>query len=67
MKPEKWYQRRLAKYFTDHYEAYEESAEWFNDPAINQWLFYIPELGLKIELTCSDQGVVTEERYKGLD
>lgn len=64
MKTEKWYQRRLAKYFTDNFEAYEDTAEWYNDPDINQWLFYIPELGYKIELTCNDQGVVTEERYK---
>lgn len=63
MKTEKWYQRRLAKYFTEHFEVYEDTAEWYNDPAINQWLFYISELGYKIELTCNDQGVVTEERY----
>lgn len=64
MKPEKWYQRRLAKYFTDYYEAYEDTAEYWNDPAINQWLFDIPELGLRIELTCSDRGIVTEQRYR---
>lgn len=63
MKPEKWYQRRLAKYFTDHYKQYEDTAEFWNDPAENQWLFDIPELGVKIELTCDDNGNVTEEQY----
>lgn len=66
MKTEKWYQRHLAKYFTDYFEAYEDTAEWFNDPVINQWLFYIPELDLKVKLTCDDQGEVTEERYKAI-
>lgn len=33
MKPEKWYQRRLAKYFTEHFEQYEDTAEFWNDPA----------------------------------
>lgn len=64
MKAEKWYQRRLAKYFTDYYEQYEDDAEYWNDPAINQWLFDIPVLGLRIELTCNDKGIVTEQRYR---
>lgn len=64
MKPEKWYQRRLYKYFEEHYGEYEDTAEYWNDPAINQWLFDIPELGLRIELTCSDRGIVTEQRYR---
>ena len=64
MKNEKWYQRRLAKYFTEHYEKYEDSALWFNDPFVNQWLFDIPERGVRVELTCNDKGVVTEQRYK---
>ncbi len=64
MKPEKWYQRRLYKYFEEHYGEYEDTAEYWNDPAINQWLFDIPELGIRVELTCSDRGIVTEQRYK---
>lgn len=64
MKPEKWYQRRLAKYFTDHYVECEDTAEFFTDPAPNQWLFDIPESGVRIELTCDDRGNVTEETYK---
>lgn len=60
---EKWYQRRLARYFTEHYEHYEDDAEYFNDPAPNQWLFDIPEFDVRIELTCDDSGVVSEQRY----
>ena len=63
-KTEKWYQRRLAKYFSEHYEQYEEKAEFWMDPAPNQWLFDIPELGSRIEITCNDKGVVTETRYE---
>ena len=63
MKPEKWYQRRLAKYFTEHYEQYEDVTEFWNDPAPNQWLFDIPELNVKVELTCNNKGAVTELRY----
>ncbi len=62
-KPEKWYQRRLAQYFTEHYESYEDSAEYWNDPAPNQWLFDIPELGIRVELTCKDNGNVEEQQY----
>lgn len=62
--PEKWYQRRLAKYFAEHYEKFEDSAEYWTDPAMNQWLFDIPERGVRVELTCSDKGVISEQRYK---
>ena len=61
---EKWYQRRLAAYFAEQYDEYEDYAEWFNDPATNQWLFYIPELDVNIELTCNEDGSVTEQRYE---
>lgn len=61
MKADKWYQRRLAKYFTEHYEQYEDTAEFWPDPDVNQWLFDIPELGIRVELTCWDSGIVTEE------
>lgn len=64
MKPEKWYQRRLAKYFTEHYEQYEDTVEYWPDPFVNQWLFDIPELGIRVELTCNDKGVVREQRYE---
>jgi dipeptidase len=64
MKTEKWYQRRLAKYFTEHYEQYEDTATYWPDPFINQWLFDIPERGVRVELTCTDKGEVKEQRYK---
>lgn len=63
MKSDKWYQRRLAKYFTEHYEQYEDVAEYWNDPSSNQWLFDIPELGVRIELTCNDNGQISEIKY----
>lgn len=64
MKPEKWYQRRLAKYFTEHFEQYEDTAEFWNDPAENCWLFDITELGQRIELVCRDNGKVEETRFE---
>ena len=39
--PDKWYQRRLSKYFDAHYSEYEDDAEWWSDPEPNQWLFDI--------------------------
>lgn len=63
MKTEKWYQRRLAKFFTEHYEPYEDTVEFWNDPTPNQWLFDIPEWNARIELTCDDEGNITEQRY----
>lgn len=37
MKHEKWYQRRLVKYFTENFEQYEDTAEFWNDPAENSY------------------------------
>ena len=62
--PDKWYQRRLSKYFDAHYSEYEDAAEWWSDPEPNQWLFDIPKLSMRVELTCNDKGVVTEQIYK---
>lgn len=59
----KWYELRLGRYFEEHYSEYEETAEWWNNPEINQWLFDIRELGVRIELTCKDDGTVVEQRY----
>ena len=64
VKPEKWYQNRLAKYFTEHYPQYEDTAEFWNDPAINQWLFDILELNVRVELTCDDNGKIHEQKYE---
>lgn len=63
MHKHRWYMTRLGKYFDEHYKQYEDTAEFFPDPADNQWLFDIPELEMRVELTCYDNGVVMEERY----
>lgn len=63
MKPDIWYQRRLDKYFMDRYGEYEFDARFFNNPDINQWVFDIPDLKIRVELTCDDKGVVTEIIY----
>lgn len=57
-----WYRNRLNKYFTKRFGCYEYTAEFYTDPAPNKWLFDIPELGLKIKLTCHDDGRVIETR-----
>lgn len=59
----KWYQRRLTKYFEDHYAFAEDDAGFYPDPADNQWLFMLPGSGVLIELTCQDDGIVVENRY----
>ena len=64
MHTEKWYQRRLAKYFETCYGQYEDVAEFLPDPSDRQWLFEIPNLGLRIKLTCYDNGRVMEFRYR---
>lgn len=58
---EKWYQRRLAKYFNDHYYEIEDSAEFYPDPDYNQWRFKAPETGIVITLFCHDNGLVEEK------
>lgn len=60
---EKWYQRRLARYFTEKYEVYEYNTEFWSDPDINQWLFDIPVLDKRIELTCRDNGKIEKTEY----
>lgn len=64
IKSEKWYQRRLAKYFEDHYGEHEDDVEFFPDPAFNQWLFDIPQNNVRVELTCDINGNVYEQVYR---
>lgn len=59
---ENWYQERLQRYFDEYFKPYEETAEWYINPAPNKWKFNIPELGLTIRLTCTERGIVTELR-----
>ena len=60
-----WYQRRLIKYFEDHYDKYDETVEYYVDPNVNQWSFEIVENGKKIHiiLTSNDDGTVSEQRF----
>ena len=64
MKSEKWYHERLQKYFDRTFGAYEESAEWYVNPAPNKWKFIIPELEIVVTLTCNNIGWVIEKRDK---
>lgn len=59
-----WYQRRLAKYFTVRYGEYEDAAEFLPDPSDRQWLFEIPEIGMRVKLTCYNNGRITEFIYR---
>ena len=59
---EKWYQRRLAKYFTEHYIGYEDAVEYLTDPAPNVWQCIIHEEKIKLTLVCDDRGQVHEKR-----
>lgn len=61
---EKWYQRRLARYFDKCYSRYEDTVEFYVDPAVNQWLFYIPERKLKVKLTCDDDSIISVDEYE---
>lgn len=60
---EQWYRTRLSRYFDEHFIGYEDSVLWFTDPAPNQWLFDIPELNTRVELTCDTRGNVTVTEY----
>ena len=53
-------QNAMKRYFDEHYSQYEDTVEFWNDPAMNQWLFDIPELKLRVELTCIENGNVEE-------
>lgn len=64
MHKQRWYQSRLANYFTTKFKQYEDVAEFYPDPEDNQWMFYIPELDITFRLTCHDNGVITEEEFK---
>lgn len=68
-KSKRWYQTRLSRFFDMYYLDYEDDILWFVDPAANQWLFDIPELDTRVELTCNDNGNVTVTEYpmRGFD
>jgi hypothetical protein len=64
MKTSKYYMARLQKYFDNYWGAYGDSAGWLTNPKPNQWVFIIEGLGLKVTLTCNDNGRVTEKRER---
>ena len=59
MRNEKFYFSRLSKYFDAHYQEYAQIAEWYTNPALNQWKFELPGIGVVV-LVCSDDGEITE-------
>lgn len=59
VRSENFYINRLTKYFDTHFQEYTETAEWYTDPAPNQWKFELPGIGVVI-LTCSDDGEITK-------
>lgn len=56
MRTEKFYNSRLQAYFDAHYLKHIDTAEWYTNPAINQWKCDIPELQVTILFTCDDKG-----------
>lgn len=64
VKSESFYNRKLQRYFDRHFGDYEETAEFYVNPAINKWKFIIPELGIEVLLTCNDIGWVIEKRER---
>lgn len=58
-----WYQRRLAKYFDEHFFAIEDIVDFYPDPEVNVWLFEHTGFNIMIKLTCNDDGTVTKELY----
>ena len=64
MKTSIYYMSRLQKYFDSYWGAYGDSAGWMVNPKPNQWQFVIFELGLKVTLTCNDNGQVRERRER---
>ena len=61
-KPEHYYARKLQRYFEMLFFEYEESVKFYVNPAINKWKFDSPELGIRVTLTCDDDGQVFERR-----
>lgn len=58
MRSSLYYRRRLQRYFNEHYKEYEDSIEFYPDPAPNTWKFLVPELSQIVTLVCSEDGNV---------
>lgn len=61
LKPERYYEGVLRAYYYSFYGKYEEETEYFVNPAVDKWKFYIPSLGTIITLICDDEGEIAEE------
>ena len=64
MRTEKFYHNRLEKYYRKHYGQYDDTIEWFINPKINIWRFYIPEEETIVYLECFDNGMIKETIYR---
>ena len=62
-KTNRFYDSELQRYFDEYYSAFEDSAAFYNNPAPNQWKFYIPEYKADILLICHDSGRIEEFRH----
>jgi hypothetical protein len=61
LKTKRYYEGVLRAYYYSYYGMYEEDTEFYVNPALNKWKFYIPPLDVIVTLTCDDEGEVTEE------
>lgn len=64
-KPERYYEGALRAYYYSYYGKHEDETEWFVNPAINKWKFYIPSLDAHITMTCDDEGEIAEYKVFG--
>lgn len=64
MKSTRHYMKHLQKYFDKYWGEFGDTAGWLVNPAPNTWLFVIEDLGLKVTLTCRDNGSVVEKRER---
>ena len=55
------FEKRLQYYFDQHYSEYEDTAKFYHTRSDDQWRFRIPELKIKVTLTCDGFGNVTEK------
>ena len=63
MQSRTWYQVRLENYFKNYYEhhSFEYKKIYTNVPY--QYIFEIPDLGVRVILSCDDNGNISEKEY----
>ena len=62
-KSDRFYDGKLQRYFDKYYGELEDTVEFYNNPAPNQWKFYVPKYKAEILLNCNDSGRVEEFRH----